>query len=144
MRLYYIQGSPFARMVRVLLRELNIACDEIEITDFPPPRDYFTINPLGQVPVLETDVGRLFPTSAIANASALVSAGWRAWSPGRVSFPRYCRSRTSSLPVSYCGPRAAGLSSGTGGPNSKLWSRDSKIVRALGRLRPNPGGHTRW
>jgi len=65
MRLYYIQGSPFARMVRVLLRELNIACDEIEITDFPPPRDYFTINPLGQVPVLETDGGRLFPTSVI-------------------------------------------------------------------------------
>jgi glutathione S-transferase len=65
MLLYYIQGSPFARMARVLMREFEIACDERKIDEFPPSRDYFTINPLGQVPVLEDGGTRYFPTAIV-------------------------------------------------------------------------------
>ena len=65
MKLHYIQGSPFARMVRVLTRELDLNCEEVEITDFPPPPEHFSLNPLGQVPVLEIENGALFPTSVI-------------------------------------------------------------------------------
>jgi glutathione S-transferase len=47
------------------LREKRLDCEEAEIIEFPPPPSYFAINPLGQVPVLETSEGRLFPTSVI-------------------------------------------------------------------------------
>lgn len=65
MRLHYTPGSPFARIIRVMLRELDIACEEVEILGFPPSSDYFAINPLGQVPALETDDGVRFPTQLI-------------------------------------------------------------------------------
>jgi glutathione S-transferase len=65
MILYFIQGSPFARMARVLLREFRIECAEEEILEFPPPASFFDINPLGQVPVLEDDGKRLFPTHVV-------------------------------------------------------------------------------
>ena len=65
MRLHYTPGSPFARMIRVLLRELQVSCDEVAIGGFPPPSDYFAVNPLGQVPVLETEDGIRFPTRLI-------------------------------------------------------------------------------
>jgi glutathione S-transferase len=65
MRLHYTPGSPFARIIRVLLRELAIECDERAILEFPPSADYFIINPLGQVPALETEDGVRFPTRLI-------------------------------------------------------------------------------
>jgi len=65
MKLYYIQGSPFARMTRVLIRETGLECEEAEIANFPPPERFFCINPLGQVPVLETEAGAVFPTRVI-------------------------------------------------------------------------------
>src|SRR5262249_47988033 len=65
MKLYYTPGSPFARAIRVLLRELAIECVEVKITEFPPPRSYFTVNPLGQVPALEAADGVRFPTRVI-------------------------------------------------------------------------------
>ena len=65
MILYFIQGSPFARMARVLLREFRIECAEEEIREFPPPASFFDINPLGQVPVLEDRGKRLFPTHVV-------------------------------------------------------------------------------
>lgn len=65
MKLYYVPGSPFARIIRVLLRELAFPCAEVEVADFPPPPDYFAINPLGQVPALVTDDGVKFPTRII-------------------------------------------------------------------------------
>jgi glutathione S-transferase len=66
-KLHYTQGSPFARIVRVLLRELDIDCEEIKITNFPPAASYFELNPLGQVPALETDDGVRFPTRLIVD-----------------------------------------------------------------------------
>jgi len=65
MRLHYIQGSPFARMARVALREYGIACEECLIEEFPPPAQYFTINPLGQVPTLITDDGQMLADSRV-------------------------------------------------------------------------------
>jgi glutathione S-transferase len=65
MRLFYIQGSPFARMARVLLREYAILHDEQEIKEFPPSQDFFQINPLGQVPVLDDGAICYFPTRIV-------------------------------------------------------------------------------
>lgn len=65
MKLHYTPGSPFSRIIRVLVRELDIACKEIEITEFPPSSGYFAINPLGQVPALEREDGIRFPTRLI-------------------------------------------------------------------------------
>jgi len=67
MLLYYIQGSPFARMARVLLREFEIPCAETLIEEFPPSPAYFDVNPLGQVPVIEDGTNRFFPTSVVLN-----------------------------------------------------------------------------
>jgi glutathione S-transferase len=52
-------------MARVLLRELDIPCEEKLVEEFPPSPEYFQINPLGQVPVLLDGNNRFFPTSII-------------------------------------------------------------------------------
>lgn len=65
MRLHFTPGSSFARIIRVLVRELGLECEEAEITEFPPSPAYFAVNPLGQVPALETDDGTRFPTRRI-------------------------------------------------------------------------------
>lgn len=67
---HYVDGSPFARMVRVLSRELALDMEEIEVTEFPPPPAFFDLNPLGQVPVVIRDGTALFPTE-IALAALL-------------------------------------------------------------------------
>ncbi len=68
MDLYYIDGSPFARMARVLIHEHDLAVALHEITEFPPPDDYLAINPLGHVPVLVRDGQSLFPTRIVIEA----------------------------------------------------------------------------
>ena len=65
MQLYYIQGSPFARMARVLVREYGLPCEEILVPEFPPQPGYFEINPLGQVPALVDNGNALFPTRIV-------------------------------------------------------------------------------
>jgi glutathione S-transferase len=65
MLLYYIQGSPFARVARVLLREFEIPCAERLLEEFPPGPAYFDVNPLGQVPAIEDGAERYFPTSVV-------------------------------------------------------------------------------
>jgi glutathione S-transferase len=65
MQLHYIDGSPFARMVRVLIQEFGLAVDEREITEFPPSEDHLSLNPLGQVPVLVDGGQSFFPTSIV-------------------------------------------------------------------------------
>lgn len=67
MKLHYTPGSPFSRIVRVLVRELRLECEEVEILEFPPPPRHFDINPLGQVPALETEDGVRFPTRVIVD-----------------------------------------------------------------------------
>jgi glutathione S-transferase len=60
--LHYIDGSPFARIVRILAREHAVAMREIEISEFPPPEQFLELNPLGQVPVLIAEGVAYFPT----------------------------------------------------------------------------------
>lgn len=60
--LHYIDGSPFARIVRVLAREHAVRMHEIEITEFPPPDRFLELNPMGQVPVLVAEGVAYFPT----------------------------------------------------------------------------------
>lgn len=63
-KLYFIDGSPFARLCRILIDEWQIPVHLTEVT-FPLPEDFFDINPMGQVPVLETIGEVIFPTSQI-------------------------------------------------------------------------------
>ena len=68
MDLHFIDGSPFARIVRVLAKEHGIKCNEIEIVEFPPADSFHGVNPLGQVPTL-VDQGRVyFPTRIVIDA----------------------------------------------------------------------------
>lgn len=62
MELHYIDGSPFARIIRILAREHAVELREIEITEFPPPDSFLAINPLGQVPALVVADTIYFPT----------------------------------------------------------------------------------
>jgi glutathione S-transferase len=66
--LHYIDGSPFARILRILAREHGIAMREIEIVKFPPSDSFLEINPLGQVPVLTADGVNYFPTRIAIDA----------------------------------------------------------------------------
>ena len=63
-KLYYIDGSPFARLCRVLIDEWQVPVHLVEV-GFPLPDDFFEINPMGQVPVLETIGEMIFPTLQI-------------------------------------------------------------------------------
>ena len=65
MDLHYIDGSPFARMARVLILEHGLPVALHEITEFPPPEAYLAINPLGQVPVLVENGTSHFPTRIV-------------------------------------------------------------------------------
>jgi hypothetical protein len=68
MQLHYIDGSPFARIVRVLMREHGVECKELEIVEFPPPDTFLGLNPLGQVPVLVDLRVAYFPTRIAIDA----------------------------------------------------------------------------
>jgi glutathione S-transferase len=52
-------------MARVLLREHKLPFSEKEIAEFPPSDNYFNVNPLGQVPVLDDGSQRYFPTRIV-------------------------------------------------------------------------------
>lgn len=70
--LLYIDGSPFARMVRVLAREWQVPVSESEL-EFPLPESHFQIAPLGQVPVLIEEGEAIFPTALIIDRLAQIS-----------------------------------------------------------------------
>ncbi len=65
MRLLIATPSPFARKVRVVLREKGIACEEV--VDNPWQRDAQapTLNPLGQVPALDLVDGQTLYDSRV-------------------------------------------------------------------------------
>lgn len=62
LELHYIDGSPFARIVRILAREHAVVMHETEMAEFPPLDSFLEINPLGQVPVLMAEGVAYFPT----------------------------------------------------------------------------------
>ncbi len=65
MDLHFIDGSPFARITRILAREHGLALTECEMLAFPPPDDFDDLNPLGQVPVLVVAGQSHFPTRIV-------------------------------------------------------------------------------
>lgn len=70
--LFYTDGSPFARIARVLARHWNVQLAESELP-FPLPESHFKIAPLGQVPVMIEDGDAIFPTALIIERLAQVA-----------------------------------------------------------------------
>jgi glutathione S-transferase len=71
MKLYYAAGSPYARIIRVVVRELGLipgAVEEVEVTLRDPNSALLPHNPGGKVPALGLDDG------TILNESLLVLA----------------------------------------------------------------------
>lgn len=64
MKLYASAGSPFARKIRVMLIEKN-APHEVEMVDLWASSDYPRINPVGKVPALKLDDGRVLVNSPL-------------------------------------------------------------------------------
>lgn len=64
MKLYISSGSPFARKVRVMLIEKRAPFD-LEVVDLWTPSDYPRTNPVGKVPALVLDDGRVIVNSPL-------------------------------------------------------------------------------
>ncbi len=70
MKLFYASGSPYARIARVVVRELGLGdkVEEIEVTLRDPSSALLPYNPGGKVPALQLDDG------TVINESLLVLA----------------------------------------------------------------------
>ena len=68
MKLFFAPGSPYARIVRVAVRELALDVEEVEVTLRDPNSSLLPYNPGGKVPTLQLDDG------TILNESLLVLA----------------------------------------------------------------------
>lgn len=69
MKLYCNLTSPFARKVRVVIRELGLAdqVEEVVIDPFAsqPPTEFLAANPLSRIPTLVSDHGEALPDSKL-------------------------------------------------------------------------------
>jgi glutathione S-transferase len=67
MQLFYASGSPYARIVRVAVRELELAgkIDEVEVTVRDPKSSLLPYNPGGKVPTLQLDNGTILNESLL-------------------------------------------------------------------------------
>ncbi len=65
MKLYGHATSPYVRKVRIALREKNIRFEWAQEAPSDPGNRIASLNPLGKVPVLETDDGRVLFDSAL-------------------------------------------------------------------------------
>jgi len=67
MELHFSPGSPFARKVRILIREkglTNVVAELLENPHLDSPQ-LLALNPLGKVPVLSSDEGPIFDSPVI-------------------------------------------------------------------------------
>lgn len=92
MQLHFAPASPFARKVRVAVRELNLQADVVEVPTVVAPTqrnaDYGQVNPLRLVPALVLADGRVLPDSTLivqflddlAGGGRLVPSGGGKWS----------------------------------------------------------------
>jgi glutathione S-transferase len=67
MKLFYASGSPYARIVRVAVREMGLAprVEEAEVTLRDPNSSLLPYNPGGKVPVLQLDDGMILNESLL-------------------------------------------------------------------------------
>jgi glutathione S-transferase len=67
MKLYYAKQSPFARRVRMLLRERGLLSrlDEIATAPWDSPAELLAVNPTSKVPALVLDDGTALTESAL-------------------------------------------------------------------------------
>jgi len=67
MKLYYAKPSPYARRVRVLLRERGLLSrlDEIATAPWDSPAELLAVNPMSKVPALVLDDGTTLTESAL-------------------------------------------------------------------------------
>ena len=66
MKLYYSPASPFARKVRVLVAEKNIAnVETVTVSPFEAPAELTAANPLSKVPALVRDDGTVLYDSPV-------------------------------------------------------------------------------
>ena len=67
MKLYYANPSPFARRVRVLVRERGLMSwiDEISTAPWDSPAELLAVNPTSKVPTLVLDDGTTLSESAL-------------------------------------------------------------------------------
>jgi glutathione S-transferase len=68
MKLFYASGSPYARIVRVVVRELGLlggAVEEVEVTLRDPASALLPYNPGGKVPALQLDNGTILNESLL-------------------------------------------------------------------------------
>ena len=63
-RVWYIDGSPYARIIRATLIEFGLAHEAIELASYPPA-GIAQLSPAWQVPVLEVEGRKLFGSSLI-------------------------------------------------------------------------------
>ncbi|GLQ35623.1 hypothetical protein GCM10007939_19060 [Amylibacter marinus] len=73
-KLYYLDVSPFARVCRALIYDWEIPVSP-ERVEFPLPDSFFELNPLGQVPVLETVGETIYPTQPIIDQLWAMTTG---------------------------------------------------------------------
>lgn len=67
MKLFYSPASPYARKVRILLRELHLAVEEVLADPFANDPVYLALNPLNKIPCLVLDSGEcLFDSDVVA------------------------------------------------------------------------------
>src|SRR5579864_2816717 len=61
MKLFYASGSPYARIARVVIRELGLEnrVEEVEVTLRDPNSSLLPYNPGGKVPTLQLDDGTI-------------------------------------------------------------------------------------
>lgn len=67
MRLYYSPNSPYARKVRIVLREKGLACQETAMDTASPPPEFIRHNPNLRVPVLVDGERTLFESNIIVD-----------------------------------------------------------------------------
>ena len=65
MKLFYASGSPYARIIRVVWRELALPVEEIEVTLRDPNSALLPYNPGGKVPALQLADGTVLNESML-------------------------------------------------------------------------------
>jgi glutathione S-transferase len=85
MKLQYSPNSPYVRKIVVLALELGISehivRETVTLSPYEPNAEVVKLNPLGKIPVLETDAGQALFDSSVACEYLSAMAGDQQWYP---------------------------------------------------------------